>query len=318
MWSTSATDEGVVQPFRFNFALNDTDGNADDTTTTPHSTDDQHLHPVDHSSLLPGQRIGPETLLSSLSFPSSLPVFVPLTSSFAPLRHVASGEGTSLAELTRRSDVVRREYEGGFKVWECAVDLIDFLSSPPPRSPPLLPPAVYARVLEVGCGHGFPGLFCLLEKDAAHVTFQDLNHEVLTHCCVPNVHANLARAASSPSAAFRALRARCDFVSGDWAHPSLLALLPARAFTLIVTSDTLYEVSSIAPLLALLRHCLADDGVALVASKRFYFGVGGGTLELCRRVDESGDLVHRVERVLEDGHSNIREIISLRRARPGE
>ena len=104
---------------------------------------------------------------------------------------------------------------------------------------------------------------------------------------------------------------RCEFIAGDWGHPTLLDLLPPQSFSLIVTSDTLYEPASIPHLLRLLYHCLAPDGCVLIGSKRFYFGVGGGTLDLITQVETDGRFTHTVERVLEDGKSNIREIVSL-------
>lgn len=67
-------------------------------------------------------------------------------------------------------------------------------------------------------------------------------------------------------------------------------------------------------LLMMIEAHLSDTGVALIASKRFYFGVGGGTLELTELIRQRSALSCEVLEVFEDGHSNIREIISLRRA----
>ena len=59
---------------------------------------------------------------------------------------------------------------------------------------------------------------------------------------------------------------------------------------------------------------LSDNGVALIASKRFYFGVGGGTLVLTELIRQRGGVLScELLEVFEDGHSNIREIIMLRR-----
>lgn len=60
-----------------------------------------------------------------------------------------------------------------------------------------------------------------------------------------------------------------------------------------------------------LRH-LAPGGCALIASKRFYFGVGGGTYSLQSLVEADGRLAYELVQVYEDGQSNIREIIALR------
>ena len=59
-----------------------------------------------------------------------------------------------------------------------------------------------------------------------------------------------------------------------------------------------------------MRH-LAVSGIALIASKRFYFGVGGGTYTLEMLVQEAGVLQYDVLQVYEDGQSNIREIVRL-------
>ncbi len=48
----------------------------------------------------------------------------------------------------------------------------------------------------------------------------------------------------------------------------------AARYTLIVTSDTLYSEQSMLALLHILKTCLAKNGHALVAAKRYYFGIG--------------------------------------------
>jgi protein-histidine N-methyltransferase len=285
-----------------------------------------------------------QPLLCVASLPPA--VRVQLRSDFCPLRlelPLAPGGSELPAVLTRR-DVQRGVYEGGFKLWECAVDLIDFLSSSPS---PLQPPS-FRSVLELGCGAGFPGLYCLLRGRSSSpplppseqpcVTFQDLNWEVLQHLTAPTIAANLqqqhnssssssspaqhAAASSSssssssaapllsPSQLLSLVSSRCSFISGDWRHPSLLSLLPAASFSLILSSDTLYDADSIPALLTVVRHCLQPGGVALIASKRFYFGVGGGSGALAGQTETYG-LTCCTERVLEDGRSNIREILSI-------
>jgi len=61
-----------------------------------------------------------------------------------------------------------------------------------------------------------------------------------------------------------------------------------------------------------LKH-LSNTGVALIASKRFYFGVGGGTYTLETLVQAGGVLNYHIEQVYQDGASNIREIVRLTR-----
>lgn len=56
---------------------------------------------------------------------------------------------------------------------------------------------------------------------------------------------------------------------------------------------------------------LNDGGLALVASKRYYFGVGGGTEALKELVERDESLDFEVVRIIDDGKSNIREIIKV-------
>ena len=48
-----------------------------------------------------------------------------------------------------------------------------------------------------------------------------------------------------------------------------------------------------------------------MAAKTFYFGVGGGTAAFLQLVQREAGLAAEVVQVLEDGHSNKREIIQL-------
>lgn len=63
----------------------------------------------------------------------------------------------------------------------------------------------------------------------------------------------------------------------------------------------------------LLSH-LAPGGVALIASKKYYFGVGGGTWELQTLVAQGGELQSSVVFTAADGKSNVREIIEVRKS----
>ena len=78
-------------------------------------------------------------------------------------------------------------YEGGLKLWECAIDLTAFLSQ--------LPEAEQSQcirggtVLEAGCGHALPGIYAL-QSGARCVHFQDYNSEALEAATVPNIILN--------------------------------------------------------------------------------------------------------------------------------
>lgn len=57
---------------------------------------------------------------------------------------------------------------------------------------------------------------------------------------------------------------------------------------------------------------LEVGGVALIASKKYYFGVGGGTFELEILASKPSSLLqYSLVKAYEDGQSNIREVIKL-------
>ena len=208
---------------------------------------------------------------------------------------------------------------GGLKLWECAIDLAGFLSgsaaagcggadAAAPEAPPAL---AGARVLELGCGHGLPGVLAAL-RGAASVTFQDFNAEVLTALTAPNAAANLARSSSSRGGGAGAAAPALRFIAGDWG--GMASLLPAASYDVILTADTIYAPATQRRLLALIRHCLAPRGVALVAAKSYYFGVGGRTADFAAAAGGGGALRVRTVARFRDGVSNVREILRLEHA----
>ncbi|KAH0992603.1 hypothetical protein GBA52_004086 [Prunus armeniaca] len=111
------------------------------------------------------------------------------------------------------SDLVPGKYEGGLKLWEGSLDLVKALSSEVQNGHLSF---TGKRVLELGCGHGLPGIFACL-KGAAAIHFQDFNAEVLQCLTIPNVNSNV------PSFQPPALQVtKCDagmeirFFAGNW------------------------------------------------------------------------------------------------------
>ncbi len=63
-----------------------------------------------------------------------------------------------------------------------------------------------------------------------------------------------------------------NFIAGAWTnYPP-----PAQGMDLILTSETVYALPSLPPLVQLLHTYAAADAAVLVAAKVIYFGVGGG------------------------------------------
>lgn len=131
------------------------------------------------------------------------------------------------------TDLVPGKYEGGLKLWECAVDLVNVLQGEVKDGRLSFRGK---RVLELGCGHGLPGLYACL-KGASSVHFQDFNVEVLRSLTIPNVSANLdmARARQNQGSESvqtprsKQLSPDVHFYAGDWEEmTSLLSVVWAE------------------------------------------------------------------------------------------
>jgi len=208
-------------------------------------------------------------------------------------------------------DVLPRVYEGGLALWECALDLVLFMDESN---------VSFVRkdsnVLELGCGFGLPGVWAMM-RGCARCVFQDLNADVLASATTQHVFANMNASVFSSR--------KCSLVAGDWFDEALLKLIRSEStrddgtYDLIITAETLYTPALVSRLFFMLENLLSksnDQSVAIVASKRYYFGsgLGGGTSLLMSMCDEkTSKLSAKVVRVLEDGASNIREVLLIRR-----
>lgn len=105
-------------------------------------------------------------------------------------------------------------------------------------------------------------------REAAHVAVEpgelDLDDNILN---------SFKEALSSRHIALR-------FFHGSWSCWQL-----PRAYDLVLSSETVYEPSSLPALVSLLR---ASGGRRLIAAKRVYFGVGGGIREFVHEVEKTG------------------------------
>ena len=82
-------------------------------------------------------------------------------------------------------------------------------------------------------------------------------------------------------------------------------------YDLILTSDTLYAPESMEELLDVMAKRLKPDGVALIAAKTYYFGVGGGTDMFTALVKKDGRCKIEVAEKYADGSTNVREMLKL-------
>jgi len=203
-------------------------------------------------------------------------------------RQVVSGNDI-LTAAENSTDLIPLVYEGGLKIWECSIDLVEYLLESQVGFHGKL-------VMEIGCGAGLPGIYALLQ--GAEVHFQDYNDDVIEYVTIPNVLVNLAqqpKQCQSETASFGLLqtaRKCCRFFSGDWG--SVVDFInPGQVnemmYDVILTSETIYAVESHVKLYNVIkRHLKEPDGIAYVAAKTHYFGVGGGTRSFEKLVKMDG------------------------------
>ncbi|KAL3645297.1 hypothetical protein CASFOL_010477 [Castilleja foliolosa] len=213
------------------------------------------------------------------------------------------------------SDLVPGQYEGGLKLWEGSLDLITALSSQmQDRSLSF----TGKRVLEVG-----PLMLSLdvvmdfLVYSLAYRTcgaeavhFQDFNAEVLQCLTIPNVNANLEKN-SQCLAPNDNINVKTRFFSGDWGEVHRV-LDQAAGYDVILMAETVYSISALPNLYKLLKKCLSyPHGVAYMAAKKYYFGVGGGSRRFLSIVEKDGSLASSLVAEVADGSSNVREVWKL-------
>uniref|UniRef100_A0A453KNR7 protein-histidine N-methyltransferase n=1 Tax=Aegilops tauschii subsp. strangulata TaxID=200361 RepID=A0A453KNR7_AEGTS len=218
----------------------------------------------------------------------------------------------------KNSDLVPGKYEGGgLKLWEGSLDLVKTLNSDIKDDRLLMEGK---HVLELGCGHGLPGIYAGL-KGAGLVHFQDFNAEVLRCLTIPNVKANLLKKSSQGTSTSRSI----GFYAGDWSEIDKLLLCGDavqdkitnlrtenegyRGYDIILMAETVYALDSLPSLYRLVKKCLHyPSGVVYMAGKKHYFGVGGGTRQFLRLVREDGAMQSDLLAEVTDGSSNVREV----------
>lgn len=125
-----------------------------------------------------------------------------------------------------QTDLVNGEYEGGYKIWECSLDLVDYLYKSNIEA--------NLDVLELGCGHGFPGICSMMYKKCRSIVFSDFNDSVLIEATWPNIIANIGEQGVNIAQCY----------GGDWMALSNLFTATNRTFDLIVSAETLYSLDS--------------------------------------------------------------------------
>lgn len=234
-------------------------------------------------------------------------------------------------------------YEGGFKTWECAVDLAGFVSGMLDRSD-----STPVHVIELGAGSAVPTLVLLAnllrarlskgtEFEQGKVTFTlcDYNEDVLRLGTALNVFLLTLVAVKEEGALqgdeeegdievneddvqvvlrnLEDINVEVNLVSGAWGEDFVRIVQRARpdenAKLLLLASETIYSPGSLhvfsQTVLDILKSTSAEKR-ALIAAKKVYFGVGGGVQEF---EDEVRTLGGRIKPVLDVKSAGVGRVI---------
>ena len=141
------------------------------------------------------------------------------------------------------TDLIPGEYEGGFKVWECSIDLSRYIAKEQVLTRGM-------RVMELGCGQGLPGITGIVS--GAEVHFQDYDGEVVDQLTIPVVMKNVARVNEGRGVCC----CKPKFFSGDWG--TLPGVLEEHdllgTYDVVLTTETIYSLDSIPRLLACIKQ----------------------------------------------------------------
>ena len=194
--------------------------------------------------------------------------------------------------VPENTDLISGKYEGGIKIWECDQDLLEFL------------PSIYdnswknKNILDMGCGHGLPGIYLLL-KGINEICFQDFNKEVLDNITKNYIHQLKENFGLN-------FENKVKYIEGDWS-----IFKYDKKFDIIISGDTLYNNQNYEKIYNLLKNNLDKNGEAYFASKRFYFGVGGGSSEFRQYIIDRNDFEISQVKQIKDGINNIRVILKI-------
>ena len=90
--------------------------------------------------------------------------------------------------------------------------------------------------------------------------------------------------------------------------------MPAQSADVVLAAETIYSTASYGRHVRLLRRAMREpDGVAFIAAKRYYFGVGGGIASFGAAMTRAHpDMEVETVETFSDGASNVREILRVR------
>jgi hypothetical protein len=208
-------------------------------------------------------------------------------------------------------DIITGIYEGGNTIWECSLDLVHYFV----QENIIL--GRNDTCIELGCGHALPSCYLLrkallqyyadgtnydtdniidtnigienqhqntIDRPSFYVTVTDYNEPVIIDATISNFLLNTAGCNIDPKTV---LQHHIKAGAGDWMDMSnnylrmnntIFEQDQYETYDIIIASETLYTIQSCyETALLIYRHLTPMTGRAYIATKRYYFGVGGGT-----------------------------------------
>ena len=252
--------------FKFNFFSDET-GTKEETPKSIVELLDRNVTKVDLSSL----KLVPYYSNSIIRTMGGNEFHLSLNPNFEELKKIHSSyPGAKTDEETAKlsdwlngpSDLIPGVYEGGFRLWEGACDLVEYLTNQNLKFCDKL-------VLELGTGIGLPGILAL--RKGAKVWFQEYNIEVLQCATIPHSFMNIGNHDD--------LFKNATFLSGSWSNLISYFEEISLKFDIILMAETIYEVSHYGTLLDIIDQTLTPHGKVIIAVKQTYFGLSGSTKE---------------------------------------
>ncbi|UVC49752.1 hypothetical protein MACK_003863 [Theileria orientalis] len=237
-------------------------------------------------------------------------------------------------------------YEGGYTVWESTWVLLEYLESMEVKES--------FSVLELGAGLGVCGTIMSLKGHK--VTFQDLNMNVIKKGLIPNLILNHTlrelkgeenelgvtlvseyedemkniyqiRTESVKLVGEDECKFEFEFLIGDWNHlvnTEEISSNQKGKYGVILASECIYRKENYESIVKIIHTFLKEGGKAYIATKRFYFGLSGGSFQFLQFIRENdhkyteNKLCAKIIRSVEPKNSsNVIDLIEVNKM-PGE
>ncbi|KAF2767000.1 hypothetical protein EJ03DRAFT_297336 [Teratosphaeria nubilosa] len=237
----------------------------------------------------------------------------------------ATPSNDAIIDQIEQADIRSGVYEGGFKTWECSLDLASLLLDRGPRKD--IDELIRCdQIIELGAGSAIPTLVLFQHALANSLpitfTLADYNDSVLRLVTLPNILLTWLSTTSPTNlstlqetgkseieitpdliqnfkSSLQSHSITIRFLSGPWCS-ALADLIPASApemGTVILAAETIYSPESTKAFVELVCRLLkrVKMSKAMVAAKRMYFGVGGSVDGLKAGCREEGAVAYEIE-----------------------